>query len=139
MAINENIIRQIALIEKEAFSDYWTENSIADTLTYDYNRVFLEFDENGIVGYIIANILADETELLRIAVKKEKQNQGIAGRLLQVYFEAMPECKRFLLEVRAENASARHLYEKFGYREIATRKNYYKNPVDNAIIYEKTV
>ena len=43
------------------------------------------------------------------------------------------------LEVRASNASARSLYEKLGFEQIGCRKNYYRNPKEDALILKKTL
>jgi ribosomal protein S18 acetylase RimI-like enzyme len=43
-------------------------------------------------------------------------------------------CRYIYLEVRASNRAARRLYEKFGFRTVGIRRNYYLNPVEDAII-----
>ncbi len=88
-------------------------------------------------GYIIASVIGDETELLRIAVAENLRGRYIGADLLGFYIEdASDECNRYFLEVRESNNIARALYEKQGYEELAIRKNYYSNPVENAVIYE---
>ncbi len=88
------------------------------------------------LGYIIASEVAGETELLRIAVDKDYRNMKFGSVLLKAYIENEKEnCNEFFLEVRCGNASARALYKKFSYEEIGIRKNYYSNPVEDAVIY----
>lgn len=135
--ISDTVLYQIAELEKERFSTPWTFEMLQDTLGYSYNRLFIETAEQGVSGYLIASYIADETELLRIAVAKSNERQGIAKRLLKTYFETAPEdINRFLLEVRESNSSARGLYEKMGYKTLALRKDYYDNPKEHAVIYE---
>ena len=90
-------------------------------------------------GYLMANIIIDESELLRVAVSSELQRQGIGRRLIEEYFEYIRySCKRSLLEVRQSNMRARRLYEACGYTDISRREAYYNAPTEDAIIYEKS-
>ena len=88
-------------------------------------------------GYLMANVIIDESELLRIAVSSEMQRKGIGRALMEEYFEYIrPNCVRSILEVRQSNIKARRLYEVLGYTNISIRKEYYNAPVEDAIIYE---
>lgn len=134
---DKEIIGQVACLEKECFDDYWSIENIESTLSYEYNKLFVEFGDDGLSGYLIANIIGDESELLRIGVKKTCRRQGIAERLMSVYLETTgDQCSRYLLEVRSHNDGAKCLYEAMGYNVIAKRNAYYSNPTDDALIYE---
>ena len=88
-------------------------------------------------GYLMANIIIDESELLRVAVSSEMQRHGIGRRLVEEYIDYIKySCKRSILEVRQSNIRARRLYEMCGYSDISRRKDYYSAPVEDAIIYE---
>lgn len=144
---------KIASLEAEVFSDSWSAESIEDTLRHDYNRIYYAAGasdryeiltdaedcdgEIKILGYIIASYVGDETELLRIAVDNEKRKMGVGKRLMQSYLEdAEKICVSGFLEVRSHNLPAKALYEKTGYKKIATRKNYYREPLEDADIYQ---
>ena len=144
---------KIAWLEAEIFSDSWSAESIEDTLRHDYNRIYYAAgdsdrydiltdiedcsEDKKILGYIIASYVGDETELLRIAVDNEKRKTGIGKSLMQSYLEdAGKICVSGFLEVRAHNLPAKSLYEKTGYKKIATRKNYYREPLEDADIYQ---
>lgn len=89
-----------------------------------------------LMGYVIATDIADESELLRIAVADCARKKGVGYALLQCYIDDLKEhCDKFLLEVRASNKGAMALYEKAGYKAISTRKDYYSEPKEDAIIY----
>lgn len=132
------LIQEVAQIEKDTFSDAWSADSIESTMNQDCNKLFVIFNDNSVVaGYLISSFVADETELLRIAVKFDDRDKGIGKKLMHEYLSyAEKICSRGFLEVRAGNLFARKLYEKCGYKEIATRKNYYRNPNDDGVIYE---
>ncbi len=110
---------------------YYTEDGIPWEEGYN-NSQDIEF-----TGYLIANNIADESELLRIAVKKDFRCYGIGGKLIRFYHNDIGDSgKTFFLEVRESNQAARHLYEKNSYTKIATRKNYYKSPDEDGVIYQ---
>lgn len=140
--MENNIFEQIQSIEKESFEDAWSLKMIEGTLEEDYNflitiPVSLAKDEN-IKGYLIGNLIAGESEILRIAIKKDERSKGLGDALIKEYFEFITkkEITRSILEVRDENLVAKKLYIKNGYNLIATRKNYYHNPTDDAQMFE---
>lgn len=89
-----------------------------------------------LMGYIIATDIADESELLRIAVADKFKGQGVGKQLMSCYKDSLKDhCDKYLLEVRASNDGAKALYEKMGYKAISTRKDYYSDPKEDAVIY----
>nr|AGS53474.1 ribosomal-protein-S18p-alanine acetyltransferase [uncultured bacterium contig00038] len=79
---------------------------------------------------------ANEAELLRIAVEVAQRRKGLAKRLMNecVTYLSSKGVKSFHLEVRASNEAARKLYESLGWRQIRTRKKYYRDGED-AVVY----
>lgn len=147
------LLEWIADLEQKTFSDAWSKVMIEDTLRYDYNHVYVIYEKEDasiaccrvqdceemvarLRGYIIVNDIASTSDLLRIAVDASYRRKGYARKLMEVYMDQI-RCEQYLLEVRANNESARALYEAFGYKEIGVRKNYYSNPVEDGVIYEK--
>lgn len=153
-----DVISRIAQMESETFSDAWSVSMLEETMCYDYNSIYVlyvkenennaalqeakvrccpihSYQNGAVCGYVIANLVAGESELLRIAVDKSCRGRGYGRRLMQYYHEQI-RCERYLLEVRAGNLAARTLYEAFGYKELGIRKNYYSNPTEDGIIYE---
>lgn len=92
--------------------------------------------EKLLMGYVIATDIADESELLRIAVADKFKHMGVGYALMSSYKDSLKEhCDKFFLEVRASNDKAKALYEKLGYKAITTRKDYYSDPKEDAVIY----
>ena len=80
--------------------------------------------------------IADESELLRIAVADKFRKLGVGENLMMAYKEELKShCDKFFLEVRYTNEPAKKLYEKLGYKEISIRKDYYSNPKEDACIF----
>ncbi len=83
---------------------------------------------------MIASVTGNESELLRIAVVPDRRRLRAGHRLLKKYLKNTSAASYFL-EVRAGNIPARGLYEKLGYEAINVRKDYYRNPVEDAVVY----
>ena len=92
-----------------------------------------------VIGFGGIMIVADEAELLNIAVTEKYRAMNIASALMdQLIYEAKAKvCVRMLLEVRQSNEAAQHLYKKKQFAELGVRKNYYDNPTEDAIIMER--
>lgn len=86
-------------------------------------------------GYICGIFIAGEYEILRFYIRPQYRNQGIGQQLLKKVQQAN-DIQRIILEVRASNANARHLYQKLGFHIIHCRPNYYHHPVEDALIME---
>jgi ribosomal-protein-alanine N-acetyltransferase len=83
-----------------------------------------------IVGFVLAQVAADEAEILTIGVAPEAQRHGIGRKLIEgtMRAAARAEAKRLFLDVAASNAAARALYAACGFKESGLRKNYYTLP-----------
>ena len=92
-----------------------------------------------VVGFGGIMIVADEAELLNIAVTEKYRGMNVAADLMDLLIhEAKAKaCVRMLLEVRQSNEAAQHLYKKKKFTELGIRRNYYDNPTEDAIIMER--
>lgn len=99
------------------------------------NETIYLYKENNInKGFIHIQNGLDIIDLLNIIVKPEFQNQGI-GSILLKYIIDNKQDKKIMLEVRSKNINAIKLYQKYDFKIINIRKNYYKD--DDAIIMER--
>ncbi len=129
-------IPDVSEIERQSFTTPWSETSFRSELysRYSITRVA---ELNGIVvGYICVRHIADECYLLDLAVHPDYRRRGIAKMLMDNVIQEMriEGCRFFYLEVRGSNYAARKLYEGFGFRTTGTRKGYYVNPIEDAVI-----
>lgn len=97
-------------------------------------RVFGAKKDDKLLGVLCLLTGIDITDVLDIAVLQDFQGQGVGSALMDFAVKSFPV---LMLEVRESNASARALYEKYGFEQISVRKNYYQNPTENAIIYRR--
>lgn len=137
--MNESHVAQIAALEKRCFSDPWSENSVASELTNELSLWLVAEEAGTVAGYVGSQTVLDETDMMNIAVAPECRRRGIAAALIE---ELVAQLKRrgsriLRLEVREGNAPAISLYEGLGFIRLGLRKNYYRNPKENALILGK--
>ena len=95
-----------------------------------------EAAEGRIVGYVVALDAADEGEILNLAVAPVMRRTGLGRALVHQILEALSDrgVRQVFLEVRESNAPARALYAALGFKEVGRRKQYYRRPVEDAIV-----
>ena len=128
---------EVAELERICFSTPWSRNMLAEELDNLLAAFLVALDDNDrVVGYAGVHVILDEGYITNIAVRPECRQQGIAGKLLQVFLDfAQANHLAFLtLEVRASNHTAIMLYGSRGFRSVGRRKNYYEHPKEDAII-----
>ncbi|MCR5467486.1 MAG: ribosomal protein S18-alanine N-acetyltransferase [Lachnospiraceae bacterium] len=130
----------IAIMEKEIFSDPYSKEVLDSGLENEFETIAVALDESGnVLGYVIFQDVAHEGELLRIAVKNEARKNGVGEMLLHYMVEELHSKNTdvIFLEVRASNEPALNMYEKNEFQIMGTRKGYYKNPVEDAVIMKR--
>ncbi len=135
-------IPSVLELERAAFSPPWSERALLDQIGREdgFFAVAVREDEAAgggtVLGFVITRRAADETELYQIAVREVCRRQGIAGLLMEAMLEdsRRHDAASVYLEVRAGNSAAIGLYEKFGFTVAGRRKNYYSNPVEDALV-----
>ena len=137
--MNAGQVAQIAALEKICFSDPWSENSIASELENKLAHWLVAQEGEMVAGYIGSQTVLGETDMMNVAVHPDFRRRGIAEALVKRLVEDLQamESHCLTLEVRASNAPAIALYEKLGFSQIGRRKNYYRNPREDALILRK--
>ncbi len=135
--MTEADIKEIAQLEKECFSEPWSEASLKDELTNETARFCVLRDNEGLCGYIGANNICNEVYITNVAVKGACRGKGYGQQLVKHLIQQSKTEKAFFitLEVRKSNENAIALYEKCGFKKIGERKNFYSKPNEDALIY----
>lgn len=133
--------RALVAIERQAFRDPWSEASFREALTSAWTFGLIAEDGQGIVGYLIARDVARMGEILNLAVAPGRRRRGIGGALLQAGIAALRrrQVEEIFLEVRESNRSAQALYLSHGFRAVAQRAAYYRNPREDALVLRLVV
>ena len=135
-------LEAIAAIESECFADPWSVNEFASVIKVDHSIFLVAETKHGeILGYVVAISVLDEGEILNIAVRPSLRGKGFGGLLLDA---ALIEVEKrgavtVFLEVRVSNTAARALYASREFEEISKRKNYYRTPVEDALVMRRAV
>lgn len=116
--------------------------SAADYLALSQNNgLLLVAEESGgpypvLAGFAASRVVADEAELLNIAVDPRRRREGIGRALLLESIRRVREAgaSAYYLEVRASNETALALYNSAGFKLHAVRKQYYLRPVEDAYV-----
>ena len=140
LPMSEEHIKAIAEIEKECFSDPWSEDALRSELSNE-GACFLTAIRNGeVAGYMGMHMVLDECYIANVAVKPSYRRQGISEALLYTAEKTARDknCSFISLEVRVSNTPAINLYKKRGYISQGERKNFYAHPTENALIMTRT-
>ena len=128
--MTEDRLDQVVAIERRSYGHPWTRGNFADSLRSGYHAQVLRAGDV-MLGYFVAMQGVDEVHLLNITVDPAFQGQGWG----QVMLDALALWSRaqgaqwLWLEVRTGNARALQVYQRYGYRRVGERRNYY--PADH--------
>ena len=137
--MNATHVPQVAELERICFADPWSEKSVASELDNKWALWLVAVEDDRVIGYIGSQTSIDETDVMNVAVHPDFRRRGIAESLIIRLVEELKNrgSHALMLEVRASNAPAIALYEKLGFLQVGCRKNYYRNPKEDALILRK--
>lgn len=134
----EGDLNGVLEVEGESFTNPWTR----DMYTWELqNRSMCHIyvvrtPECAVAGFCAFWLVSDDIHINNVALRPAYRNRGLGTALMR---HVMTEARRLgamraTLEVRASNAGARRLYERLGFYVAGSRRNYYTNPVEDALI-----
>lgn len=126
-------------IEVASFSDPWTAEAFRSMLAHPQMHARAAVDDGALVGYCIAWIVEDECELANIAVSPAMRRAGVGRALLDDLIAAMDARGggTIWLEVRDSNVAGRALYASRDFVEVGRRRQYYRAPVEDAVVMRR--
>lgn len=128
----------ISRLHAQLFDPAWSEESIRALLEHPASTAFTAMIGGApktCVGFVMAQLAADEAEILSIGVAKDWQRKGIGKRLVEGVARAAQkaEAKKLFLEVAADNDAAMELYHRAGFLGIGLRRGYYERAGRDAV------
>ena len=138
---SDSDLKAIAEIEQISINPPWSYKAICDFARQDTSRILVAKIGTTVAGYITYSVVLDEVQIANVAVHPDFRRMGVGENLLTTLSENEKKNNMsfITLEVRQSNTPAIRLYEKCGYIVIGRRKNYYKNPTEDALLYNLTL
>ena len=104
-------------------------------------QLFVVKENDEVIGFIILSVVGSEAEVLQIAVKGNLRRKGAGTFLINNILRwcSRNEVRSMYLEVRISNKNAIDLYRKTGFEVIGKRKNYYDDPIEDALIMTRRI
>jgi [ribosomal protein S18]-alanine N-acetyltransferase len=130
-------LRGVMAIERQVYPRPWSPNLFLSEMAETRNRCYLVARiDRETVGYGGLICYGEEAHVTNIAVDPENHRQKIGTRILHDLMRSAIEmgAHAVSLEVRVTNVGAQHLYEKFGFRPVGVRKNYYQEINEDALV-----
>ena len=137
--MNEEDIEAVTALEAASFTSPWSKDAFISSLKDSNYRFYVAYDGDIHIGTVGFTLTKPEADISNVCVSTSYRRQGIAYKLLAYGMEDTSKegITDFTLEVREGNKSAIGLYEKLGFESAGIRKNFYSNPVENALIMWK--
>lgn len=129
-------LSDVAAIEKDTFFEPWSEKAL-ELCVSDAGVGFVALGEDGrVAAYVTAMVVPYEIQIINVATRLGARGKGFATRVIDALVEFAKEtgAEQISLEVRVSNAAAIGLYEKKGFFSAGVRKNFYKEPREDALV-----
>jgi ribosomal-protein-alanine N-acetyltransferase len=134
-------LAEVAAMERACYADPWPVTAFASLPENPavYFAVARSRATGALAGYAIVWHVVDEAELANLAVDPAARRRGIGRGLLDAMLRDCDQrgTRRVFLEVRESNAAARALYASRGFEEVGRRKQYYRSPLEDALILRR--
>jgi [ribosomal protein S18]-alanine N-acetyltransferase len=131
----------VVAIEAESYSVPWSESTFRGLLRRRDAEMVVAVAGDVVIGYAAFWCVVDQGELGNVAVSSSWRGRGLGARLLEEVIRraARRGIVEVFLEVRPTNVVARRLYERFGFTTVGRRRNYYQQPVEDALVLRRAV
>ena len=124
--MTEARLEHVVAIERRAYDHPWTRGNFADSLRSGYHAQMLCAGDV-VIGYFVAMQGVDEVHLLNLTVEPTYQGEGWGRVMLDALalWSRGQGAQWLWLEVRTSNARAQQVYQRYGFRRVGERRNYY--------------
>jgi ribosomal-protein-alanine N-acetyltransferase len=129
---------QVIAIERRAFPTPWSLAMFVLELSKPSGVCLAALKQDKLVGYLVCSRYDQVWHLMNLAIEPALRRRGIASALLERMFDRAGAEEQYTLEVRTSNAPAIALYERFGFRSAGTRRRYYHDTGEDAVIMWRT-
>lgn len=130
-------IPEAARIEREVYTDPWTEAAFREALNLPHYLFLKAVEGDELAGYCGIQQSFEIADIAKVTVVPKMRGKGVGFRMLRELMEQGRRrgVERYTLEVRSSNARAIALYRKLGFEQEGVRKGFYRDPVEDALIF----
>lgn len=129
-------------IERLSFSYPWLESTFRGEVNnrgISFPFVVVQRNQDKIIGYIIFWLMGEKAQISNFAIHPDFRRLGVGEKVL---IRIMAQIRKYgaksvILEVRPSNFAARRLYGKYGFKSLGIRKDYYRDPEEDAFVMVK--
>lgn len=124
----------IAALHAQCFAQAWNEEFLGRLLAHPGAVAFLAVEQAALAGFVLVRAAGGEAEILSLGVGRDMRRRGLGSELIRAACLRAWEAGvlEVFLEVSVENAAARGLYGRLGFREVGRRPDYYEDAVGAA-------
>jgi len=138
-ALNFSDLPQVIAIERRSFPTPWSLAMFVLELSKPSGICLAAVEDGQILGYVICARYDEALHVMNIAVDPDHRRAGVASMLLDSVIARAGEDANYTLEVRVSNAGAIALYERYGFHGVGTRRRYYADNGEDAIIMWRAI
>lgn len=137
--LTEEYVEQVCVLEEEAFSMPWHRESFLEMIMNKDACYLVGLMEDKVVASCGLRNIVGDGEITNVVTKGTMRGKGIGKQMLLKLLEEGIKMgvEAFTLEVRKNNDAAIHLYENLGFVTEGVRKNFYEDPIEDALIMWK--
>ena len=134
--LTEDYVDAVCVLEEEAFSMPWHKESFLEMIHNKDACYLVGLVEDKVVASCGLRNIVGDGEITNVVTSSNMRGKGIGRKMLLKLMEEGVKMgvEAFTLEVRKSNDSAIHLYESLGFETEGIRKNFYEEPVEDALI-----
>jgi ribosomal-protein-alanine N-acetyltransferase len=140
--MEERDVPFVLKIERLSFSHPWMESAFKGEINnrgISFPFVVVHSHQEKIIGYIIFWLMEEKAQISNFAIHPDFRRLGVGEKVLTRIIAQIRKygAKSVILEVRPSNFAARRLYEKYGFKSLGIRKDYYRDPGEDALVMVK--
>ena len=129
---------KINTLENEGFANYINSSKITKKFLSKFEGIAIK--QRFYIGHIYANMVVDQADIVSFIIKEKYRRKGFGTILFVKFISTLKNkgVKEFFLEVSEKNTDAQKFYNRFGFKKIGYRKNYYKtnSGKQNAFVFK---
>ena len=140
LPLTQSHLAEVAEIERLCFSEPWSEKAL-ELLLGELGVGVVCIRNGSVVAYGGMMLAPDEGQITNIAVRPSCRRQGLGRAVTEalVQLAQTRKLEQIALEVRASNEAAISLYRGLGFEKVGRRKNFYRQPTEDALVMIKKI